>query len=104
MMQQHEPGPEAMDRVIAGGAFAHLVETVRACVDEGLFVGDPVALGLSLWAATHGVAALLVAKPSFPWPPVEEFVDATVRMAGLGLVAASRPDPLGVAGLLEPPG
>lgn len=103
MMQQHEPGPEAADRLIAGGAFAHLVETVQSCVDAGLFEGDPVQLALSLWAATHGVAALLVAKPSFPWPPVEQFVDATVCMAGLGLVAATRTSELGVAELLDPP-
>jgi AcrR family transcriptional regulator len=103
MLQQHEPGPEAADRLIAGGAFAHLVGTVQACVDAGVFVGDPVRLALSLWAATHGVAALLVAKPSFPWPPVEQLVDATVRMAGLGLVAATRTAQLGVADLLDPP-
>ncbi len=90
MMLEHSPGPEATDRAIAGGAFRHLVESVQRCVDAGVYRSDPVEVALGLWAATHGVAALLIAKPSFPWPDVDDFVDRTVRMAGLGMAAADR--------------
>jgi AcrR family transcriptional regulator len=93
MMQSHEQGPAATDELIATGAFGYLVESVRACVEADVFEGDPVELALSLWAATHGVAALLVAKPYFPWPDRDAFVDRTVCMAGIGLAAASRLDP-----------
>jgi len=92
MMQAHEPGPSAVDTLAASGAFSYLVQSVRACQDVGLLEGDPVELGLSLWAAAHGVAALLVAKPYFPWPDTDAFVDRTVCMAGLGLAVASRVD------------
>ncbi|MGZ6826471.1 MAG: TetR/AcrR family transcriptional regulator, partial [Mycobacteriales bacterium] len=57
--------------------------------------GDPLELGLKLWAAAHGLASLLIAKPSFPWPPLEHLVDSTICMAGAGLAVGSRvPDDL----------
>ncbi len=93
MMQAHEPAQESVDSVVAGGAFGYLLESVRACVEQGVLEGDPVELGLGLWAAAHGVAALLVAKPYFPWPDIDGFVDRTVCMAGLGLAVSTRLDP-----------
>ena len=93
MMQAHEPGPDSVDAMVASGAFGYLVQSVQSCLDTGLLEGEPVELGLSLWAAAHGVAALLVAKPYFPWPELDGFIDRTVCMAGLGLAAASRLDP-----------
>ena len=33
-----------------------------------------VACGL--WAMVHGVTSLLISKPDFPWPPLEEFIAA----------------------------
>ncbi|MCW2679315.1 MAG: transcriptional regulator [Frankiales bacterium] len=98
MMQAHEPAQESVDSVVASGAFAYLVSTVQECVDIGVLEGEAVELALGLWAAAHGVAALLVAKPYFPWPEVDAFVDRTICMAGLGLAAAARVDssaPLG---------
>jgi AcrR family transcriptional regulator len=96
LMKEHRPGGAdggpPPDGVIAGGAFGYLVESVRACVAAGIYEGDPVELALSLWAAAHGVAALLVAKPYFPWPDVDEFVDRTIFMAGIGLAVSARFD------------
>ncbi len=90
MMGRHTPSAEAADRAIAGGAFEHLVESVRQCVTSGVYTGDPIEVALGLWAAAHGVAALLIAKPYFPWPDVDGFIDRTICMAGLGLAAAER--------------
>lgn len=92
LMQAHEQEAESVDTVVATGAFGYLVETVQACLDAGVLEGEPVELALGLWAATHGVAALLVAKPYFPWPDVEGFVDRTICMAGIGLAASTRLD------------
>jgi AcrR family transcriptional regulator len=86
----HDPSDE-----IASGAFGHLLDGVTACIGLGVLEGDPVELGLKLWAAAHGIASLLIAKPRFPWPPVEELVDSTICMAGSGLAVGSRlPDPI----------
>ena len=92
MMQAHEPTPESVDSIVAGGAFGYLVSTVQECLDVGVLEGEPVELALGLWAAAHGVAALLVAKPYFPWPDLDAFVDRTICMAGLGLAASARLD------------
>ena len=85
-----DPVAAATDMVIATGAFGHLMASVQECVEAGLFEGEPLELGLRLWAAAHGVAALLVAKPYFPWPPQADFIDQTIRMAGLGLIVGAR--------------
>ena len=92
-MQARAPDPESADALIATGAFGYLVESVRACVEARVFEGDPVELAMSLWAAAHGVAALLVAKPHFPWPDLDEFIDRTICMAGIGLAVGARFDP-----------
>jgi hypothetical protein len=75
---------------MASSAFQHFVGSVQECVDAGVFEGEADALALRLWAAAHGMAALLVAKPYFPWPPLEELVESTIRMAGLGIALSSR--------------
>ena len=92
LMRKHgsqEHGDHA-DFVMASGAFEHFVASVQECVDAGVFEGDASGLALRLWAAAHGVAALLVAKPYFPWPPLQEYIEETIRMAGMGLATGSR--------------
>lgn len=91
MMTEHAGEAHDTDRIIATGAFGYLLESVRECCERGVFTGDPVEVGLGLWAAAHGVAALLVAKPYFPWPgDVAGFVDRTICMAGMGLAVNGR--------------
>ncbi len=92
MMTSHEHSAGAPDELIASGAFAYLVASVQECCDVGIFEGEPVELGLGLWAAAHGVASLLIAKPYFSWPDRATFVDRTICMAGIGLAASSRFD------------
>lgn len=89
MMTDHGTA-ESKDAVIAGGAFGYLVASVQECQVAGVYDGDPAEVALGLWAAAHGVAALLIAKPFFPWPDVEAFVDRTICMAGLGLAVNER--------------
>lgn len=90
MMTEHGGAEQDADRIIAGGAFGYLVESVRECQAAGVYSGDPVEVAMGLWAAAHGVAALLVAKPYFPWPDVDAFVDRTICMAGMGLAVNDR--------------
>jgi AcrR family transcriptional regulator len=92
LMRKHDntEGGEHADLVMAGSVFEHFIASVQECVDAGVFLGDAATLALRLWAAAHGVAALLVAKPYFPWPPLEDYIEQTIRMAGMGLAATSR--------------
>jgi AcrR family transcriptional regulator len=84
---EHDPKDE-----IASGAFGHLLDSVVGCIGLGVLEGDPLELGLRLWAAAHGLASLLIAKPKMPWPPLEELIDGTMCFAALGLAASSRVD------------
>jgi len=90
IVMMRAPAELDADEEIASGAFGYLLDSVTACIGIGVLEGDPVDIGLRLWAAAHGIAALLIAKPRFPWPPTEELVDAAVCGAGLGAAALSR--------------
>ncbi|KLL11159.1 MULTISPECIES: TetR/AcrR family transcriptional regulator [Protofrankia] len=74
----------------ARAALRQMSRAVQDCVDAGVFRGETRPLALSLWAAIHGCVSLLLSKPELDWPPVEDFVDHTVRMAGLGTALISR--------------
>lgn len=92
------------DAMLAEGAFAHLLEAIRRCQEAGLMRADeePFTLGLVLWAAAHGIASLLIAKPGLPWPPVESVVTRTIDAIGCGLVLTSlSPDYQGALGSLS---
>ena len=91
LMQKHEAEAGSYaDLVMASAAFQHFVASVQDCVDAGVFEGEPAELALRLWAVAHGLAALLVAKPYFPWPPLDELIDSTISMGGWGLAATGR--------------
>ena len=38
-----------------------------------------------MWAMVHGLASLLIAKPSFEWPDVDDLVSACCRQQLDGL-------------------
>lgn len=79
------------DAMLAEGPFAHLLEAIRRCQDAGLMRADeePFALGLVLWAAAHGIASLIIAKPGLPWPPLDEVIARTIDSIGCGLAMTS---------------
>jgi len=85
-------GPGGVERRAAerGGAgrraFEHLVAAVQAGIDaDRLRSDDAMVLAISLWSALHGLTALLISIPSFPWPPVETLVAtvADVQLRGM---------------------
>ena len=65
--------PEKMGEM---AGFDHLVDNVQQCIDAGVIAADDAELvSVGLWALVHGVTSLLVSRPTFPWPPVDELVD-----------------------------
>lgn len=86
--------PPAVDELLASSAFAHFTDAVRDCIDAGVFpAGDPLPIALDLWAAAHGAASLMIAKPYLPWGDAEAYADRVLCAAALGHA---------VAGLLGP--
>lgn len=80
-----ETGTKAIDEMLREAAFAHFNETVVACLDRAVFVGeDPLSITFELWTAAHGVAALLIARPQLPVGDLMEFADRVLCAAALG--------------------
>jgi AcrR family transcriptional regulator len=80
-----------LDEVLADAAFAHFMDTVRLCMDAGVFAqGDPLPITLQLWAAAHGIASLMIAKPFLPWGEVEAAADPVLCAAALGRAMIDR--------------
>jgi AcrR family transcriptional regulator len=86
-------------------AFRRVVTAVTDAQQAGVIgPADPAIISMRLWFAVHGAASLLISKPYFPWPPVEELVDSMVAMVGLGVLVQTRhPGPLDeqVAAVIE---
>jgi AcrR family transcriptional regulator len=82
-----EPCPKPnveVDEVLHSSAFSHMQATVEECIDAGIFRGEPLAITFEMWAAAHGVAALMIAKPYLPFGAAEDFADRTLCAAAIG--------------------
>ena len=74
------------DHVLADQAsFMELVGAVQDCVDAGRLEGDAFEAATVLWTGVHGLTSLLIAKPNFPWPPVETLVERTLAVFDRGM-------------------
>jgi AcrR family transcriptional regulator len=67
--------PKAME------AFYQLRGGVAQCMATGQFAeGDPELVSQVIWAALHGITALLIIKPSFPWCDKGTLIDLTIQI------------------------
>jgi AcrR family transcriptional regulator len=84
--------PEKWDTVIQSGSFAHLLEGIQRVIDAGAMdpETDVYRMGLHIWANIHGLTSLLVARPTFPWPELEPFVDEHLAMCMNGTILGDR--------------
>lgn len=79
------------DEVLRGSGFEQISATIVDCMRAGIFAeGDPLPLALELWAAAHGIAALLIAKPYLPWGDPEVVAEHVLRAAAVGHAVADR--------------
>jgi AcrR family transcriptional regulator len=75
--------PKAME------AFFQLRAGVSQCMLKGEFTeADPELVSQVVWAALHGITALLIVKPSFPWCDKDALIDLMIQT----LVRSMRPD------------
>lgn len=67
--------------------FELLVGAVAAAMDSGAAPpDDPFQVAAALWGAMHGVVALRIHLPGFPWPPFEPLLSRTLAgVTGLTL-------------------
>ena len=79
--------------VTAVAGLSVVIDSVRRAQDAALIdpADDPVRIALSLWAGVHGIAALLIAKPHFPWGDTDELINRVLAMTLPGAVTPQQP-------------
>ena len=61
--------------------FGLLRQCVRDLHQRGLARDDdPERLAQSLWAGLHGLTSLLIARPAFPWAPLEHLIKGHLEL------------------------
>ena len=71
----------------ASTAFESLRRRVDVCIQGGLFrLKNAELAAQALWAAVHGVTALLIVKPNFPWVERESLIRQVIHNALQGMV------------------
>jgi AcrR family transcriptional regulator len=82
------PRPD-VDAVLATAGFAHFQETVKQCMQAGIFAdADPLPITFELWSAAHGIASLMITKPFLPWGDKDAVAERVLCAAALGRAAA----------------
>lgn len=82
--------------VPAGGkkAFGVLQSSIHELHARGLArADDPELLAQSIWAAMHGLVALLLARPGFPWVDREALIQGHVRLLADAAMAEQATSP-----------
>jgi AcrR family transcriptional regulator len=89
------PAPEPTGRVaaIALPLFQQLERKVAAAIDEGVVrrdLGSSELTTQALWAAIHGLTAILIARPSphFPWAELPDLIRAHTDLLLNGMLGA----------------
>jgi AcrR family transcriptional regulator len=70
--------PIAGHTMAQSNAFEHLLDTVDrilALQPDPSRREDRFATATAIWSAVHGITSLRIAKPQFPWPPIDVHLD-----------------------------
>jgi AcrR family transcriptional regulator len=66
--------------------FMYLAAGLRMCMEAGAIrAGDPMTMAETVFAAQHGLLALLILAPEQKWSPADELIDDTVELILRGL-------------------
>jgi AcrR family transcriptional regulator len=87
-MGEGRPGSD-VDVALNSSAFEHMRSAIEALMAEGVYpAGDPTSFVMELWAAAHGVAAMLISRPYLPWGEAEEFTDRVLTAMCAGHIVS----------------
>jgi AcrR family transcriptional regulator len=80
------PQPAAQELAMVSQTFELSSVAVRDAIDAGLLrETDPLMVGLTLWAAVHGVATVLASRPNLGDDYEAALVDSVIRSVVRGL-------------------
>jgi AcrR family transcriptional regulator len=69
-------------------AFGSLIRSVSRCLETGIFRAEhPQLIGETLWSSIHGLTALLITHPQFPWSNRDGIIDHLIATLVEGLRA-----------------
>ena len=92
-MGEGSPGSD-VDVALNSSAFEHMRSAIEALMAEGVYpAGDSTTFVMELWAAAHGVAAMLISRPYLPWGDAEEFTDRVLTAMCAGHIVSDVIDP-----------
>lgn len=75
-------------------AYGMLRGLVKRCIDEKRFRAMNVDVASqALWTAVHGVTAMLIARPDFPWADRDAVIRRVIDSAVDGLLRQAAPEP-----------
>lgn len=75
-----EKAKRSLPELPGGWVFESLRDSVERAFPSGEAArADPFLTTVMLWATLHGFVTLRASKPQFPWPPIEELVDAALE-------------------------
>ena len=78
--------PRDLDCLPGLTAFGHLVEAVAGCMAAGALAdGDAFLVATGLWSGLHGITSLLIARPDFPWPDIDQLLGHVLAVQRQGL-------------------
>jgi AcrR family transcriptional regulator len=70
--------------------FHLLQDHIARLSDENQLRFDPALVAQCLWSAGHGLVALLITMPSFPWAPREELIERMLDILLEGVLGNRR--------------
>lgn len=73
-------------RLVNSSGYGWLMGMLQQCMDAGLMrQTDPLQAVVGIWSIVHGITSLLISKPEFPWPELEELIEYNIEAHLLGL-------------------
>jgi AcrR family transcriptional regulator len=90
LVMRKAPTPERekieMARLVNSSGYGWLMGMLQQCMDAGLMrQADPLQAVVGIWSIVHGITSLLISKPGFPWPELEELIEYNIDAHLLGL-------------------
>lgn len=84
--QEADHGAQLAAQRLGGELFDRFRAPVRQLAQAGRLKADPETAAQTLWAGVHGVVALILTKPYFPWVPREQLAGAMLDALFEGLI------------------
>ena len=87
---QEQPGNGPTRKAKAGQqCFDDMRKAVRRCIEEGKIGGDLEETSQALWAGIHGLTALLITLPKFPFVQRDRLIKRTIEILVCGATAGA---------------